>query len=434
MPPRTPGATATRSTRRWLPDAELDPHPVGSWLLELGFDLWVCACYRRTVLLPPDFHIARGTLIASNHQRDVDGPMLGTVLVRRRGLRFEWPLPFFATREDLFRRGILTRLTVHWPAPLSALLGRIPLGWFFPLGRAEPIRRVREFTFGETLRALIDAGMGDAPCVQVLNPRGLRELHSFAGTTLCHALAQAPATTLERWWGWRRLRADARAQLAPTFRTTVAKQLEHFAKRLDHGRVVYFAPEGSISMDGHFARIRDGFFWLVHHAVVAPWIQPMAMGYDTLGPGRSRVVVNIGRAFRADRTLARRQFDIALRDAVLRLVPITASHLLARFLLQQTAPFTQPALAAWFTHGIVELRQCGATLDPWLVHANTTQIIDQRLRWLERKRLVVRRGEVFEYIVPRDVAPGWESPAHSLRYLANNLIDLVPAIDRVLPC
>ncbi|HEX7348627.1 MAG TPA: hypothetical protein VF264_03110 [Rhodanobacteraceae bacterium] len=430
MPP-TP---ATRGNNRWLPDAELDPHPAASWLLELGFDLWVRACYRRTILLPPTFHIAPGTLIASNHQRDVDGPMLGTVLVRRRGLRFEWPLPFFATREDLFRRGILTRLTVQWPAPLSALLGRIPLDWFFPLGRAEPMRRIREFTLGEALQAVIDAGMGDAPCVQALNARGLRELGVPFTSTVRGARAQAPPTALEHWWGLRRLQANARTRITPAFRTTVATQLKHFAARLDHGRVVYFAPEGSISLNGHFARVRGGFFQLVQATVVSPWIQPMAIGYDTLGPGRSRVVVNVGRAFRADRTLDRRQFDAALRAAVLRLVPITASHLLARYLLQQTVPFTQATLATWSARSIDVLRRHDATLDPLLLHAATTHLIGQRLRWLERTRLIVRRGEAFECQFTRDAAPSWESPANSLRYLANNLIDLVPDIDRVLPC
>jgi 1-acyl-sn-glycerol-3-phosphate acyltransferase len=428
-------ATSTpRPPRKWLPDAELDAHPFGTWLLQMGFDLWIHAFYRRVVLLPADFHVAPGTLIASNHQRDVDGPMLGTVLVRRRGLRFQWPLPFYATREDLFRPGILARLTVHWPRPLPALCGRIRLAWFFALGRAEPMRRVSEFTLGQTLRALVDAGCGADACGAWLNPRGLRELDACTAMPLQAALARAPSTALEAWWGLRRLRTAARARIAPAFRATVDAQLAHFAARLDRGRCVYFAPEGSISMDGHFARIRAGCFRLAHAARHAPWIQPMALGYDTLAPGRSRVVVRIGQPFRADRTLDRRGFDAALRRAVLEQVSITPSHLLARFLLHHASVFSQQDLTAWMTRSLATLRARRATLDPLLARADVHRLVDRRLRWLERKRLLVRTRAAFAIAFPRDTQPGWRTPANIARYLDHNLADLVPDIERVLPC
>jgi hypothetical protein len=198
-----------RRSRSWLPDADLDAHPFGSWLLEMGFDVWIRMVYNRVVVLPDDFHLAPGTLIASNHQRDVDGPMLGTLLARRRGLRFEWPLPFYATREDLFRPGILSRLTVHWPRSVSALLGYISLAWFFPLGRAEPMRRVREYTLGETLRALCDAGLGEVDCASLLNARGRRETGIATGALSVSAAANRRDLPLESWWGLRRLTLPA---------------------------------------------------------------------------------------------------------------------------------------------------------------------------------------------------------------------------------
>jgi 1-acyl-sn-glycerol-3-phosphate acyltransferase len=427
-------ASTSRPTRKWLPDAELDAHPFSTWSLQMGLDMWIRALYQRVVLLPADFHIAPGTLIASNHQRDVDGPMLGTVLVRRRGLRFQWPLPFYATREDLFCPGILARLTVHWPRPLPALLGRIRLAWFFALGRAEPLRRVREFTLGETLRALVDAGCGADACGAWLNSRGLRELDVRTTMPLQAALAHAPSAALESWWGLRRLQAAARARIVPAFRATIDAQLAQFATRLDRGRCVYFAPEGSISMDGHFARIRAGFFRVVHTARYAPWIQPMALGYDTLAPGRSRVVVRIGQPFRADRTLDRRGFDAALRHAVLEQVSITPSHLLARFLLHHAPAFSQQDLTEWMTRGRATLRARRATLDPLLAQADVSRLANQRLRWLERKRLIVRTGATFAVTFSRDAQPGWHTPANIARYLDHNLADLVPDIERVLPC
>lgn len=421
------------STRTQAPNLPRDAHPLASWLLQMGFDVWIRMAYRREIVMPDDFRLVPGSMIASNHQRDVDGPMLGTVLVCRHGLRFRHPLPFFATREDLFRPGILARLTVHWPRPVSTLLGHVSLAWFFPLGRAEPMRRVREFTLGETLHALMQAGMGESRCDTLLNARGLRELDA-GHSSLAQCIARANPAVLEEWWGLRRLKVVTLESIAPAFRAAVDAQLAHFARRLDRGRCVYFSPEGTISMDGHFSRIRAGFFRLARLAATQPWVQPMALGYDTLGPGRSRVVLHIDQCFRADTTLDRRPFDAALRGKILRLVPITPSHLLSRWLLHGPRSFTRDELATWLVRGYTVLRAVHPSLDPLFARKGATGIAHARLRWLERKRLVERRGTTFENTCPRDAPPGWHEPANVVRYLDNNLADLVPGIDRVLPC
>lgn len=429
----TPAKTSMGPAWIPLPAAVDAARPVGNWLLQMGFDLWIRMGYDREVVMPENFTLAAGSLIASNHQRDVDGPMLGIVLAQRHGLRFASAPPFYATREDLFRPGILARLTVHWPRPVSALLGHISLAWFFPLGRTEPMRRVREFTLGETLHALVDAGMGDADCGTLLNARGQRELGALRGT-LAACIERANPVTLENWWGLRRLKIRAFDAIAPAFRATVDAQLARFARRLDRGDCVYFSPEGTISMDGHFSRARAGFFRLVHLAAEPPWIQPMALGYDTLAPGRSRVVVRLGPRFRADTALDRRAFDAALRRTVLQLAPVTPSHLLARWLLHGPPSFTRDDLAGWMVRGHTALRAAHPSLDPLFARQGVASIAKTRLRWMERNNLIVRRSGTFENTFRRDAPPGWRAPADIARYLDNNLADLVPGVDRVLPC
>jgi len=429
----TPAATPTGPAWTRLPATVDAAHPIGNWLLQMGFDVWIRLGYDREVVMPENFAPAPGSLIASNHQRDVDGPMLGLVLAQRRGFRFQGTPPFYATREDLFRPGILSRLTVRWPRPLSALLGHISLAWFFPLGRTEPMRRVREFTLGEALHALLDAGQGDADCSTLLNARGQREL-GVRHATLADCIEHANRVALEQWWGLRRLKVAALGIIAPAFRATVEAQLAHFARRLDRGCCVYFSPEGTISMDGHFCRTREGFFRLVHLSAQRPWIQPMALGYDTLSPGRSRVVVRIGERFRADTSLHRHAFDTALRDTILQLVPVTPSHLLARWLSHGPRRFAGDDLGRWMARGLTALRIAHPSLDPLFTRQSVTRIAHDRLRWMERKDLVVRRGDGFENRCPRDAPPGWRTHAGVAHYLDNNLADLVPEVDRMLPC
>jgi hypothetical protein len=187
-------------------------------------------------------------------------------------------------------------------------------------------------------------------------------------------------------------------------------------------------------MDGHFCRTREGFFRLVHLTAKPPWIQPMALGYDTLGPGRSRVVVRIGERFRADTALDRRAFDGVLRGTILQLVPVTPSHLLARWLLHGPRAFTREDLAGWMVRACTILRVAHPSLDPLFARKGVTAIAAARLRWLERKNLVVRRGSTYDNTCPRDAPPGWRTRAGVVRYLDNHLTDLVPGVDRVLPC
>lgn len=434
MQQRATPAVSTRGPWSRLPDAAIGAHPAANWLLQMGFDLWIRTGFDREIVGPAHFELAPGSLIASNHQRDVDGPMLGIVLARRRGLRFEGTPPFYATREDLFRPGILSRLTVDWPAPLSALMGRISLAWFFPVGRTEPMRRVREFTLGETLLALCEEGCGGDDCCALLNARGRRETALAPGSCSVREALARRDLPLESWWGLRRLSLPAFRKLLPTFRTVVDAQLAHFANRIDRGCCVYFSPEGTISMDGHFGRVRGGFFRLIRTTRAPPWIQPMALGYDTLAPGRSRVVIRIGERVRADTSLDRRAFDASLRRTILDTVPITPSHLLARFLSHGPQAFTARDLGNWLADSLTTLRERDASLDPLFARTEPEQLASERLRWLRRKQMVARAGGGFRNIVPRDAAPGWRTPAGVASYLDNSLADLLPDVARALPC
>lgn len=161
-------------TLNLLPDAEHYSHPLFSWFVAVCFDLAVGHIYCIERMIPRGHRLRAGTLVVSNHVRDSDIPILMLALCRRRGWRFHEPLPYFAAREDLLQRDALASLA--WPSPRSRLLGLIPVGWFFRNLRVRPMRRLREFTLGDTVTELLKGGLGTVPPLDLFNARGQREL------------------------------------------------------------------------------------------------------------------------------------------------------------------------------------------------------------------------------------------------------------------
>ncbi|MGH8274327.1 MAG: lysophospholipid acyltransferase family protein [Gammaproteobacteria bacterium] len=398
-------------TFSWLPDAERDPHPRLTWFTECCFDWTISALFRKEEMLPPDYRLEPGTLVVSNHQRDADVPILTTMLCRREGVHIRWPLPFYASREDFMRRGFLADHLMTWPAPLRAPFWVLSLAWFFRIVRAEPMRRTDEFTLLDAFRAL-DIEDENARAAE-LNARGRRE-------------AQADKAQYDKnFWGIRRLARPARAALAPGFRATVDAQLARFAELLDAGRVVDFAPEGTISPNGRMGRIRAGVWRIVRLANRPPPILPAALSYDPLGPGRLRVIVRIGSPLRAYNAKSRREFDAWLKGEIMKLYPVTASHLASRFLAAGPERFTTTAFARWCERAVTMLAAAGCTLDPLLEHSNIQQLAEERLGWLAHKSLLAHTDTGWRNRWSRDAEAGWRRPANIVRYLDNALDDLL---------
>ncbi|MGH8282383.1 MAG: hypothetical protein ACRESE_00865 [Gammaproteobacteria bacterium] len=418
----------------WLPDAKLDPHPRRTWLVECCFDLAVLALYRREAIWPPGFRLAPGTLIISNHQRDADVPILATALCQREGVHFHQPLPFFAAREDLFRRGFLAEYAFGWPRFLQAPLGAISLGWLFRIARCEPMRRLREFTLAETLDVLSEVGFDQADPMTVFNARGRCEITAVLGKLPRHVCDINPRRLGQlrlSHWGLRRLRVATFRVVKPAFHATIAAQLQRFASVLDAGRSLYFAPEGVISTSGKFGRIRAGARQACRLASAPPQVLPIALSYDALGPGRPRIIINVGERGHAPDPSRQESFAASLRHVILKLYIVTPSHLIAKFLVAGPAQFTTQAFAEWLHHGAATITSTGFMLDPLFSQRPVENLASERLRWLVRKGLIAREATGWHNCWPRDATPGWRKPANVVPYLAAALDDLAPEFARM---
>lgn len=416
-------------TFSWLPHSERYRHPRLSWMIECGFDVITRAMYRLEGINARDRPAPEGALVVSNHQRDSDVPVLATFLCRRRGRRILDPLPYFATREDLFGPGALRTLLASWPTPLPQLLGHISLNWLLQNVRARPMRRIAEFSWAETVQALRDAGQGDADPALLFNARGRRELAAHMGTLparLADLSPQRLGSLGATRWGLRRLRLPVLRRLSPGFRDAIGMQLDRFAALLEQGERVYFSPEGCISPHGTFGRVRSGAWQLCQRSRSDVPVLPCTISYDALAPGRLRAVVYVGQVRRDLQDLDAATFAARLREIILAQCPVTASHMLARFLCHGPKQFSTAQVGDWLARETASARASGLVVDPLLERTDPQALAAQRLRWLRRRRVVARAGDGWRNDWSADVAPGWHDTAAIVRYLANSLEDLSP--------
>ncbi len=423
-------------TFRGLPDPERYTHPRLSWLIEYLFDVVLGRMFRVEHDMADDPRVAPGTLVMCNHLRDADAPLVGRLLFHRKGFRLRGRLPYFAMREDLFQREGLANLLPACPPPLSRLLAGIPLGWLFAHVRTLPMRRVREFTWHDTLRALVRTGQGKADPARVFNGRGRRELAACLG-----GLPDS-VDAIDPWrlghlrtarWGLRRLSPRYLRIVGVWFRAGVRRQLARFAHLLAEGHSVFFAPEGGISPDGRLGRMRAGACGLLAMTASPPPVVCFVLSYDPLGPGRTRVLVR-REAWSPGATVScPGAFSAALATCLRRHRVVTPSHLLATYLVCHPQPFGVARLTAWMQQAGAAVREAGYELDPLLTRGAMPALVEERLRWLRRRRLVRCRRGVWHNAWPRGAAPSWWSAAGQVRFLANALADFAPDAVRRFP-
>ncbi|HEX7341754.1 MAG TPA: hypothetical protein VF269_05720 [Rhodanobacteraceae bacterium] len=422
-------------TFRWLPDPERYTHPHLSWLLQYAFDVVLGRMFRVDHDLPSGFRLPPGTLIVSNHLRDSDAPILGTLLYCREGVHMRGVLPFFAMREDLFQREAMANLLYACPWPLIHLLRLVPLRWLFGNVRTLPMRRVREFTWHDALREIVHIGLGACDPAEVFNARGVRELRSTLGTLpnrVDHINPWRMGALRVEVWGLRRLSLATLRKIAPDFRAAVDAQLKEMVCRLDAGHSLYFAPEGHISMDGSFGRIRAGT-WRLGRATGEPLTMlPMTISYDPLGPGKTRSIVRMGQPLRDLDVHDTRKLARNVRQALIAGRVVTPSHLLAQFLSTHAAPFSARELADWLEQAKLAVQSAQLVLDPVFGHGSTQVLVAQRLDWLRRRRLVTCKLGAWQRRWDPSSPPGWLHASGMVRYLANAFADLAPGLARTL--
>jgi 1-acyl-sn-glycerol-3-phosphate acyltransferase len=203
----------------------------------------------------------------------------------------------------------------------------------------------------------------------------------------------------------------------------IESQLRTFAWLLDHGRDVYWTPEGGLSVDGRLGRFRAGFHRLVRGSRVPLRILPVAIFYDFTTTGRTRCSIRFGPELAVDRSLGKSALEEQARTAILRQTTINAGHLAAAALRDPGAhaDFTGSALNAALVEHARRLAGAGLPLDPRLrSRRGFARRVDGLLAYLVREGVLAQSNDLLR------PARGLNHPG--MRYVLNELQEAESAV------
>ncbi|MBV9837571.1 MAG: 1-acyl-sn-glycerol-3-phosphate acyltransferase [Solirubrobacterales bacterium] len=270
------------------------------------------------------------TILSPNHRSDSDVPVLVSALYPRwsqavqRGL----PWPTFAADDHAFMAGFLAGYPEGIPLRLRRLLWPISVGGVLEQRlQCVPVREPARMRLVELLRwdpeRPLDGGLPPsldaalrrrAGRLKRPEPQRAADVLDGAYADLLWSIVERDGTPGEEVW-----REHLRAAVGD-FRKLVAT--------LRSGGVVVIFPEGELSREGQIGPLRPGLASLARRGR-ARFVQPVAITYDPLPPGRPRAYVSVAPALEPSPRRLVGDLTEALRAAT----PLTVGQVVARFLL-----------------------------------------------------------------------------------------------------
>ncbi|HET7633744.1 MAG TPA: hypothetical protein VFK51_03340 [Burkholderiales bacterium] len=383
---------------------------------------------------------APGTLLLVTHRRDADVPIIGNLIACAPAMKAADRVPHFVAREDLFHSGLLWEYTERWPTPVREALSLINLLPVMRVLHAHPMRRVPEHSVREVLGDAL-ATCGNLPLDQVLKPVWVERFMRLAppraaSLTTAQALAHRYGTLLRLPHGFRKLTHACFTALEPCERAVIAAHLQCCIDLINRGAVLLLEPEGAVSRDGHFGRLRAALHTLVSQPSIDTRAQPIGISYDFMSPGRTAVFVAVGPLLHGVKHLGHHATCAKVKAALLAQSTITATHLGSRLLhLHAGERLYATDISRFLRQGAAHCAAAGVRvdrrlLDPHASAARTRTFIDYCVRCE-----LLAADSSNRFIVCRDgtgLRRRLADPRHALAHANNELTEIVAAYPGLL--
>jgi 1-acyl-sn-glycerol-3-phosphate acyltransferase len=295
----------------------------------LGLGAYGRSVFRVTTLGPRRVRLEPGTLLLVTHRAETDVPVLASTLYGRAGLwqrRGRLERVTFAARDDMFLVGFFAGFPPGLPPMLRARLFPVGVGRRLEGVQVHPLRSATTARLGEALRL-----RGNELLVDVL-PEEERRAFSVRAHAAALPEPLRAADVLRGEYAdllWRPVSPDdpAAAGLDAFWSSRAVRAAADFRLFVDllrDGGVVLVFPEGRPSPDGSVGPLARGVSALVRRGRPNA-VRPVAMAYDPLVLGRTRVTISLGAAVPPPRE----DMSAAALSLLRRELPLTAGQIVA---------------------------------------------------------------------------------------------------------
>ena len=349
----------------------------------VGVGMWAYsnAAFRVVALGPRRFRLEPRTLIVSTHRRETDVPVIGPLLYfggrlwRHRDERMS-----FAARDDMFLPGFFAGFPPDLSPRVRRLLFPIGVRRFLPRVQVHPISSASVARAGELLHSRRESPLEEVAPAALVDEFRLRAadrglplprrsgdaLRGDYADLLWQPVTREEAPDMDGFWG-------ARA-------ATASADFRRLVELVRSGGSLVVFPEGRPSPDGEIGPLRRGLSALVRRARPDGFL-PVALAYDPLRRGRTRVVVTLGP--RVEPPIE--DVEAATLDVLRRAMPLTCGQYVAHELLSGRDPD-----AEGLGHAVEEAHSEQRPVDPELLDAT-----QRRIRLAEAIAVAERRpGEL----------------------------------------
>jgi 1-acyl-sn-glycerol-3-phosphate acyltransferase len=344
------------------------------------------------------------TLITINHKRDLDIPIVASVLHLHKTPFSEKLRMHFVARDDLFQPGFLTAHFTFFGIA-GYLIHRINIKPVMIALRAHPISHLIRRRIGPLIRELEQTN-GESPMREVVNPKGLDLINTMLGhrnrnnlgdTTVADFLGYSFSTLHQKPADIGILQSDFSRDLRRKTLKKISQQLRDIVRVLNGGGICMLAPEGQLSPDGRFWPVKSGLFRIISMTSGDPRVLPVNTTYDFMTRGRMRIYMTVGQEFTAVKGMNKIKLERLVQKSIGTLGPVTLSHLGSEFLIsvidKGREQFEEQECLTVLARRAGQLRSRNVRLEERLLtEERLKQRTDDFLRYCLKKGIISKKG------------------------------------------
>jgi len=285
-----------------------------------------------------NFSYEPSTVITCAHKRDIDISVVIPCLyfLQRPGRLKALRGLYFPARDDLYERGFLM-IYFPWLNRFRFLMRRTSVAFNFRAVQACPVKLPDEQTANQLLNETIRLE-GDSPLVAALTDEWYQklmgELPANSKLRLSDAIKLAPLTVLAQYATPRMFSEPLATRIRERHHRTIMGQLRHLTRVLDKGGSLFIAPEGRVTPDGRFGKMRAAFNRIVQQAHVNLRMLPVNLTYDFMDSQKPKVIVNIGQEVTYLNHYSKNDLSELVKQRVASLATVTMSGIASRWLIE----------------------------------------------------------------------------------------------------